>query len=179
MSTTLRKTRMLLDMVKFEHTIFAMPFALVSFLLAARHAPPGVSSGRALGWIVVAMVGARSAAMAFNRLVDAEYDRQNPRTAMRHLPAGLLSRAQVWAFFVVAVALFEIAAWRLNPLCLALSPVALAFVLGYSYTKRFTALCHLVLGFAIGIAPIGAWLAVRGAFSLIPLLLGATVMLWI
>jgi 4-hydroxybenzoate polyprenyltransferase len=125
------------------------------------------------------MVGARSAAMAFNRLVDAEIDRENPRTAMRHIPMGLLTRAQVLAFFLVAVALFELAAWKLGALCFALSPLALFFLLGYSYTKRFTALCHLILGFAIGIAPIGAWLAVRNTLDVVPVLLGAAVMLWI
>lgn len=178
MNAFLTRSRLMLDMIKFEHTIFALPFALISFMLAIRHAPGGFN-GLTLFWIVVAMVGARSAAMAFNRLVDADYDRQNPRTAKRHIPAGLLSRAQVTAFLLVAIALFEIAAWRLNLLCLLLSPVALAAILGYSYTKRFTALCHLFLGFAIGIAPIGAWIAVRGTLDLAPILLGAVVMLWI
>ncbi|MCW3096630.1 MAG: 4-hydroxybenzoate polyprenyltransferase [Chthonomonadaceae bacterium] len=178
MNAFLTRSRLLLDMIKFEHTIFALPFALISFLLAIRHTPGGFN-GFTLFWIVVAMVGARSAAMAFNRLVDADYDAQNPRTAKRHIPAGLLSRAQVTLFLIVAVVLFEIAAWRLNRLCLLLSPVALAAILGYSYTKRFTALCHLFLGFAIGIAPIGAWIAVRGTLDVVPILLGAVVMLWI
>ncbi|HZO86921.1 MAG TPA: UbiA-like polyprenyltransferase [Chthonomonadaceae bacterium] len=179
MRAFLTKTRMILDMIKFEHTIFAMPFALISVLLASRSQPHGLPPGRTLSWIVLAMVGARSAAMSFNRLADAEIDRQNPRTANRHLPAGLLTSAQVWLFFAAAVVLFEMAAWELNRLCFLLSPLALACVLGYSYTKRFTSLCHLCLGFAIGIAPIGAWLAVTGKFSLIPVLLGAIVMLWI
>lgn len=173
-----KKTRLVLDMVKFEHTIFAMPFALIAALLAARHALNGLQAGTLL-WIIVAMVGARSAAMAFNRLADAEIDRANPRTATRHIPAGLLSRTQVWAFLAVSIGLFELAAWKLNPLCLLLSPIALLAVLGYSYTKRFTSLCHLFLGFAIGIAPIGAWIAVTGRLDTVPLLLGATVMLWI
>jgi 4-hydroxybenzoate polyprenyltransferase len=175
----LQKTRQILDMIKFEHTIFALPFALISVLLASRNLPHGLPDGRTLTWILLAMVGARSAAMAFNRLVDAEFDRQNPRTARRHIPAGTLSKAQVWAFFAVAVALFELAAWNLNRLCFLFSPAALACLLGYSYTKRFTSLCHLFLGFAIGLAPIGAWLAVRGTLDVIPLLLGAVVMLWI
>src|SRR5262249_8192112 len=145
----------------------------------SRHLPHGLPDGRTLIGILLAMVGARSAAMAFNRLVDAEFDRQNPRTANRHIPAGILSKTQVWAFFAVAVALFELAAWRLNRLCFLFSPVALACLLGYSYTKRFTSLCHLLLGFAIGLAPIGAWLAVRGTLDAVPLLLGAVVMLWI
>ncbi len=178
MNAFLTRTKLLMEMVKIEHTLFALPFALISFLLAIRHTPGGFNAGTLL-WIVLAMVGARSAAMAFNRLADAEIDAQNPRTARRHIPAGLLSRAQVWAFLFVAVALFELAAWRLNRLCFLLSPVALLAILGYSYTKRFTALCHLFLGFAIGIAPIGAWLAVRGAFDIVPLLIGAAVMLWI
>jgi 4-hydroxybenzoate polyprenyltransferase len=175
----IQKTRQILEMIKFEHTIFALPFALISVLLASRNLPHGLPDGRTLTWILLAMIGARSAAMAFNRLVDAEFDRQNPRTASRHIPAGILSQAQVWAFFAVAVALFELAAWNLNRLCLLFSPVALASLLGYSYTKRFTSLCHLFLGFAIGLAPIGAWLAVRGTLNAVPLLLGAVVMLWI
>jgi 4-hydroxybenzoate polyprenyltransferase len=178
MNAFLTRSRLMLDMIKFEHTIFALPFALISFMLAIRHTPTGFN-GATLFWIVVAMVGARSAAMAFNRLVDAEYDAENPRTAKRHIPAGLLSRAQVTVFLLIAIVLFEIAAWRLNRLCLLLSPVALGAILGYSYTKRFTALCHLFLGFAIGIAPIGAWIAVRGTLDLVPILLGAVVMLWI
>jgi 4-hydroxybenzoate polyprenyltransferase len=174
----LKKTRMILDMIKFEHTIFALPFALISALLAARSQPQGLPV-RTLLWILVAMVGARSAAMAFNRLADARFDAENPRTASRHLPSGLLTSAQVWLFFLVAVALFELAAWKLNRLCFRLSPIALALILGYSYTKRFTWLCHLFLGLAIGIAPVGAWLAVTGKIELVPALLGAVVMLWI
>jgi 4-hydroxybenzoate polyprenyltransferase len=125
------------------------------------------------------MVGARSAAMAFNRLADAAIDAQNPRTAKRHLPAGILSKTQVGVFLVVSIVLFEVAAWKLGRLCFALSPVALLFLLGYSFTKRFTSLCHLFLGFAIGIAPVGAWLAIRGTFDLVPILLSLAVMLWI
>jgi len=179
MPAFVQKTRQILDMIKFEHTVFALPFALISTLLASRDLPHGLPEGRTLLWILLAMVGARSAAMAFNRLADAEFDGQNPRTANRHLPAGSLTKAQVWVFFAVAVALFELAAWKLNRLCFRLSPVALAVLLGYSYTKRFTSLCHLFLGFAIGLAPIGAWLAVRGTLDAVPLLLGAVVMLWI
>ena len=172
------KTRMILQMIKFEHTIFALPFALISLLLASRSLPNALN-GKTLTLVVLAMVGARSAAMSFNRLTDAEIDGRNPRTASRHIPAGLLTRLQVSIFFVVSIALFEIAAWKLNRLCFYLSPVALIFVLGYSYTKRFTSLCHVVLGFAIGIAPIGAWLAIRGELHIVPVLLGLTVMLWI
>jgi len=117
--------------------------------------------------------------MAFNRIADAQIDAENPRTARRHIPAGLIGKTQVWVFLAIAIALFELASFKLNRICFLLSPVALLFVLGYSYTKRFTSLCHIVLGIAIGIAPIGAWLAVRGTFAVAPVLLGAIVMLWI
>jgi 4-hydroxybenzoate polyprenyltransferase len=173
------RLRIILEMIKFEHTIFALPFALISALLASRSLPHGLPSPRTAAWILAAMVGARSAAMAFNRLVDARIDAQNPRTAMRAIPAGLLRADQVALFTVASVALFELAAFELNRLCFLLSPLALAAILGYSYTKRFTALCHLVLGFSIGIAPIGAWIAVTGHLALVPILLGAVVMLWI
>ena len=177
MAALLSRTRMILEMIKFEHTIFALPFALIATLLAARpHLFPDL---RTIFWILVAMVSARSSAMAFNRIVDADYDKNNPRTAARHIPAGLLSQTQVWTFLAVTLGLFELASWQLNALCFALSPVALLFILGYSYTKRFTSLCHIVLGCAIGIAPVGAWLAVTGKWSLVPLMFGAIVMLWI
>ena len=173
------RIRQLLEMIKFEHTIFALPFALISVILAARDLPGGTPSGRTLFWVLLAMVGARSAAMAFNRLVDADIDSKNPRTATRHIPAGVLSRVQVTLFLLFATALFLFSAWELNSLCLYLSPIALFFLFGYSYTKRFTALCHFALGFAIGLAPVGAWVAVQGSFHLIPLLLALAVMLWI
>ncbi len=166
-------------MIKFEHTIFAMPFAMISVLLASRHMPYGLPSGRVVFWVLIAMIGARSAAMSCNRLLDAEIDSENPRTSARHIPSGLISKAQVAIFLVVSIALFEIASWQLNPICFRLSPMAMLAVLGYSYTKRFTSFCHIILGFSIGIAPIGAWLAVRGSLSPVPLLLGAAVMLWI
>ena len=177
MAALLSRTRMILDMIKYEHTIFALPFALIATLLAARpHLFPDL---RTIFWILVAMVSARSSAMAFNRIVDADYDKNNPRTAARHIPAGLLSQTQVWIFLAVTLGLFELASWQLNALCFALSPVALLLILGYSYTKRFTSLCHIVLGCAIGIAPVGAWLAVTGKWSPVPLMFGAIVMLWI
>lgn len=177
MAVLLSRTRMILEMIKFEHTIFALPFALIAALLAARpHLFPDL---RTIFWILVAMVSARSSAMAFNRIVDADYDKNNPRTAARHIPAGLLSQTQVWIFLAVTLGLFELASWQLNALCFALSPVALLLILGYSYTKRFTSLCHIVLGCAIGIAPVGAWLAVTGKWSPVPLMFGAIVMLWI
>jgi len=169
-----RQVAIILEMIKFEHTVFALPFALLSALLAAR----GLPEWRTLGWILVAMVGARSAAMAFNRIADLHYDALNPRTANRALPRGILSVGQVALFTAVSAAVFVLAAWQLNPLCFALSPVALLWILGYSYTKRFTALSHLWLGLSLGIAPVGAWLAVQGRFDIVPILLSLAVMLW-
>lgn len=175
------RLKIILEMIKFEHTIFALPFALISVLLAARSAglPHGLPDAKTVVWVLVAMVGARSAAMAFNRIADASFDAANPRTASRAIPAGLLSKFQVGLFTAASCALLVLAAGMLNPLCLILSPVALAAILGYSLTKRFTSLCHLFLGFAIGIAPIGAWIAITGRLAAIPLIIGAAVMLWI
>jgi 4-hydroxybenzoate polyprenyltransferase len=168
------KTRLLLDLVKFEHTIFALPFALMSAFVAADGAP----SGRTLLWILAAMVGARSSAMGFNRLVDRELDRRNPRTAERALPAGRLTIAEAWLLVVAAAGLFVLSAAMLNRLALLLSPVALAIVWAYSYSKRYTVWSHLLLGLCLGIAPVGAWIAVRGALDWPPLLLAAAVALW-
>src|SRR5690242_10956837 len=162
-------------MIKWEHSIFALPFALCGAMLAARGLP---SAHQAL-WIVVAMVAARSAAMAFNRLADATFDAANPRTSMRALPAGTLSRSFVVGFVLVACATFVFAAGQLNRLTLVLSPVALAILLLYSYTKRFTRWSHLVLGFALGIAPAAAWIAVRGSLDPRILLLTAAVTFWV
>jgi 4-hydroxybenzoate polyprenyltransferase len=162
-------------MIKFSHSVFALPFALASFALASEGRPRVAS----LVWTVVAMVGARSAAMGFNRLADHPLDALNPRTAGRELPRGALSRAQVWLFVAASAAALVLAAAMLNPLCLALSPVALLIVFGYSYTKRFTALSHLVLGLALAVAPVGAWLAVQGRFSPVPLALGLAVLCWV
>jgi 4-hydroxybenzoate polyprenyltransferase len=162
-------------MIKFSHSVFALPFALASALIAAGGRVPW----RELPWIVVAMVGARSAAMGFNRLADHAVDARNPRTAGRELPRGLLSRAEVWLFVLLSAAALVVAAAMLNPLCLALSPVALAVVLGYSYAKRFTSLSHLILGLGLSIAPVGAWLAVRGRFAVPPIVLGLAVLLWV
>ncbi len=166
-------------MIKFEHSVFALPFALTGALLAFRDAGYAtVGIGRKLLWIVLAMVGARSAAMAFNRLVDERIDARNPRTRMRHLPAGLLSRGFGWAFVGVASLVFFVAAWALNPLCLKLAPLALAIVFFYSFTKRFTSFSHLVLGFCLGIAPAAAWIAVRGSLDPRILWLTAAVTCW-
>lgn len=163
-------------MIRFSHSIFAMPFALAAFFLATRR--DGFEAHKLL-WVIVAMVGARSAAMGFNRWIDADIDAENPRTAQREIPAGVLSRSQVLAFVVLSSAALVIAAWQLNPLCFALSPLALAIVFGYSYTKRFTLLSHFVLGLSLAIAPLGAWLAVRGQFDLTPVLIGIAVLFWV
>ncbi len=168
------KLRITLEMVKIEHTVFALPFAFLGALLAAR----GMPAPAQIGWIVLAMVGARSAAMAFNRLADLPYDSRNPRTANRALPRQLLSRAFVGAFVTVSALALMLAAYMLNSLAFMLSPVALAIIFGYSFTKRFTWLTHFFLGLAIACAPIGAWIAIRGSLSTAPLLLGLAVVLW-
>jgi 4-hydroxybenzoate polyprenyltransferase len=167
--------RTVLEMIKFEHTLFALPFAFLGMILAAE----GWPSWRIVGWIVVAMVAARSAAMGFNRLVDRSLDAANPRTAGRALPAGKVSPAFVTLFVVASCLLLVLAASRLNRMTLALTPLALLVILGYSYTKRFTHWSHLVLGLALGLAPLGAWIAVRGELGPTPLVLTATVMLWV
>ena len=171
----LKSLKITLEMIKIEHTLFALPFAFLGAVLATR----GVPTGWQLLWIIVAMVGARSAAMAFNRLVDREYDEANPRTRTRAIPAGLLSVQYAALFTAVSAAVFFLAAGMLNRLTLLLSPIALGSVLFYSYTKRFSALSHLVLGWCLSIAPTGAWIAVRGAIdSPVPLLLSLAVLLW-
>jgi 4-hydroxybenzoate polyprenyltransferase len=163
-------------MIRFSHSVFALPFALTAAALAARE---GGVSPRQVAWIVVAMVCARSAAMGFNRLVDHAIDARNPRTAMRELPRGIVARGEAWLFVAASAAGLVLAAGMLNPLCLALAPVALAIVLGYSYTKRFTPASHLVLGLSLAIAPVGAWLAIRGRFEPPPVVLGLAVLLWV
>jgi len=168
-----------LEMIKFEHSVFALPFALTGALLAFRDSGyEAAGVGVKLAWIVVAMVGARSAAMAFNRLVDAAIDGRNPRTRMRQLPAGMLSRGFAWCFVAGSSAIFVLAAASLNSLCLMLSPLALGIVFLYSYTKRFTSLAHLVLGFSLGIAPAAAWIAIRGSLDPRILWLTAAVTFW-
>jgi 4-hydroxybenzoate polyprenyltransferase len=171
----LRNLKITLEMIKWEHSIFALPFALSGAMLAAG----GLPAWRQLAWIVVAMVSARSAAMAFNRLADASIDAANPRTATRALPVGELTPAFVSTFVLVTCAIFVLAASQLNRLTLMLSPVALAVVLLYSYTKRFTRWSHLCLGFALGIAPAAAWIAVRGSLDPRILLLTAAVTFWV
>lgn len=169
-----RRLWLTLDMIKFGHTIFGLPFALLGMILAAQGLPPA----RTVFWIVLACVFARSAAMAFNRLHDEPFDRQNPRTQSWALPAGLLSRDFVKVFCFASIAGFLVSAWMLNWLAFLLAPVALVALLGYSMTKRFTQGAHFFLGMALGIAPVGAWVGVRGEISWIPILLGAAVTLW-
>jgi 4-hydroxybenzoate polyprenyltransferase len=164
-----------LEMIKWEHSIFALPFALCAAMLAAG----GMPTAAKLGWIVLCMVSARSAAMAFNRIADARIDAANPRTAMRAIPAGVLSQKFAAIFVAIACALFVLGAARLNRATLYLSPIALAVVLLYSYTKRFTRWSHLVLGFALGIAPAAAWIGIRGSLDPRILLLTAAVTFWV
>lgn len=171
----LRNLRVTLEMIKWEHSVFALPFALCGAMLAAS----GLPTAHQLFWIVIAMFAARSAAMAFNRLADASIDAANPRTSTRALPAGQLSSTFVASFVVVSSVIFILAASQLNPLTLWLSPVALAVLLLYSYTKRFTRFSHLVLGFALGMAPSAAWIAVRGSLDPRILLLTAAVTFWV
>lgn len=161
-------------MIKFEHTVFALPFAIMSAFIASNGLPPLPN----LGWILVAMVGARSCAMAFNRLADSKIDSQNPRTSMRAIPAGLITKGSVWLFTAVSAGLLVFAAWRLNPLAFALSPVALLVIMGYSYTKRFTSLSHFWLGLALSISPVGAWIAITGRIDWTPIVLCCVVLLW-
>src|SRR5713226_6336021 len=179
---TMNRIRTVLEMIKFEHSVFALPFALTGALLAARatHQPPhGWPTWRQMLWIIVAMVAARSAAMTINRIVDLRYDRENPRTRQRALATGALSVSFACFFTLVAVAVFFIAAWELNPLALKLAPLAIAILFFYSFTKRFTNWSHLFLGFALGISPAAAWIAVTGGLDWRMLILCAAVTLWV
>jgi len=177
-----KKTRIFLEAIKFEHTIFALPFAYLGMALAARE-NNGWPGWDKLFWITLAMVGARTVAMSLNRLIDARLDEKNPRTAGRALPRRLLGTGEMAFFAVISGAVLCISAWQLNPLCLKLVPVAVIFLVGYSYTKRFTWLCHFALGLTDGIAPIGGWLAVNPSLTIQnwipPLLLGLAVALWV
>ena len=167
-----------LSLIKFSHTVFALPFALLGFFLATLHSGEGLSL-RLFALVLLCMVFARSAAMAFNRFLDRDVDERNPRTRMREIPAGVISPRAALSFVILSSALFVLTAWFINPLCFALSPVALAVILGYSYTKRFTFLCHFVLGLGLSLAPIGAWLAVAGSFHVLPIIYSAAVLLWV
>jgi 4-hydroxybenzoate polyprenyltransferase len=174
-----RRLVLTLEMIRFEHSVFALPFALTAALLAWRETRlPAPAVWPRLGWILVCMVSARSAAMAFNRILDADIDARNPRTRNRHLPAGLLSRGFAWGFTFFSSLLFLFGAAMLNRLCLQLAPAALAVVFFYSWTKRFTSMSHLVLGFSLGIAPAAAWIAMTGSLDARILWLTAAVTLW-
>jgi len=164
-----------LEMIRFSHTVFALPFAFMGAVLAAG----GIPSKRTLFWILVAMVGARSGAMGMNRFADRHLDAQNPRTQDRALPQGKIAAREVLAFICVSFAVLLVAAWMLNPLCFALAPVAILIVAGYSYTKRFTNFSHLILGLSLALAPIGAWIAVTGRVALPALILGTAVLFWV
>jgi len=175
MASILNSIKTTLAMIKFEHTLFALPFAFLGAILAAN----GLPTWRQILWITVAMVGARSAAMTFNRIIDRDIDAANPRTAGREIPSGKLSLTFAWVFLYISVAVFVLAAWSLNWLTFALSPVALLFVLGYSYAKRFTVFAHLLLGAALAISPSAAWIAVRGnLMDEVPILLSVFVLIW-
>ncbi len=176
MSTSFgRKVRIFLEAIKFEHTIFALPFAFISLLYAAE----GIPEARVVGWILVAMVAARTAAMAFNRIADRDIDALNPRTQNRALPAGLMTTHQMASALVIAIVVFLYAAWQLNWICFLLAPVVLGVILGYSYSKRFTPLAHYWLGLSLGIAPSAVWLAVRGTLEPAPIWLSLGVALWV
>ena len=166
-----------LSLVKFSHTIFALPFALIGFTLGTLE--EGMFNGRVLLLIILCMVFARSAAMGFNRYLDRDIDKKNPRTKVREIPAGLIKPTAVLVFVIINSLLFCLSTWFINTLCFALSPVALLVVLGYSYTKRFTAWCHFVLGLGLALAPVGAYIAVSGAFGLTSILYGLVVLFWV
>src|SRR5262249_36803608 len=173
------RIRTVLEMIKVEHYVFALPFALTGALLAARATRHGWPTWQQFVWIIVAMVAARSAAMTVNRIVDLPYDRENPRTKQRALATGALSGSFAWIFTIAAVAIFFVAAWRLNPLALRLAPLAMAILFFYSFTKRFTNWSHMFLGFALGISPAAAWIAITGGLDGRMLILCAAVTLWV
>jgi len=176
--TVWAKVTTLLEMIKFSHTVFAFPFALMGAILASL-ASGRVPSVAQVGWICLAMVGARTGAMGLNRIIDATIDARNPRTAQRHLPAGKVGKREAWLLVLGAFALLLLAAWMLNPLCLKLAPVAIFFLVLYSYCKRFTAMAHVVLGICLAAAPIGAWIALRGDVGWPVIVLGFAVLFWV
>ena len=172
------KLTTMLEMIKFSHTVFALPFALMGVVLASLANGSAPSVGQ-IFWICLAMVGARTGAMGLNRIIDARIDADNPRTAERHLPAGKVAMGEAWLLVLGAFALLLLAAWMLNPLCLQLAPVAIFFLALYSYCKRFTALAHVVLGICLAAAPIGAWIALRGDIGWPVVVLGLAVLFWV
>jgi len=163
------------ELVMFSHTLFSLPFALIAMIWAA----DGLPSAFTIFWILVALIGARNGANALNRIVDKDIDKKNPRTANRHLPKGLVKDSEVWGIVILCFLIFILASYNLNTLCFKLSPVALFLFIIYSYTKRFTWICHIILGITCGGAPVGAWIAVTGKFALTPIILGAVVTLWV
>ncbi|MCG3167335.1 MAG: 4-hydroxybenzoate solanesyltransferase [Bacteroidia bacterium] len=167
-----------LSLIKFSHTVFALPFALLGFFLAVKTTETDFD-WKILGLVVLCMVFARSAAMAFNRLIDTDVDKENPRTAIREIPAGIISKTSALVFVILNSLFFIGATFFINKICFYLSPVALLVILGYSYTKRFTFLCHLILGLGLSLAPIGAWLAVTGQFAVLPILFSFSVLFWV
>lgn len=175
----MKKIRFFLEMIKFEHTIFALPYAYIGMIMASFYKYGTWPGWRTFFWITMAMVGARSAAMALNRLIDKQIDAKNPRTAERELPRGVISSLETMVFIIASFLLLGISAWMLNPLAFYLMPVAVAVLVLYPYTKRFTWACHLVLGIADGLAPLGAWIAVTGSFDVPGILLAGAVAAWI
>ncbi|MED4601456.1 UbiA-like polyprenyltransferase [Paenibacillus validus] len=174
-----RKTRIFMDMIKIEHTLFALPFAFMGALLGSVVKFQQLPSWGQIGWILLAMVGARSAAMGLNRVIDKVFDARNPRTAMRAIPAGLISSKEAIIFIILSFVLLFIAAAQLNPICMKLLPVAVFFLVFYSYTKRFTWACHLFLGMAIALAPLGGWVAVTGEITLTAIVFYIAIMFWL
>lgn len=169
------KTKTFLEMIRFEHTIFALPFAFMGALLVDK----GIPAGEDILWITLAMVGARTAAMSLNRIIDRHIDAQNPRTATRAIPKGLLSVREVWLYTIISFALLLLSAYQLSPLAFKLFPVAVIALSFYSFTKRFTWTCHLWLGLSLGLAPLGAWIAITNSFHVAPILLGIGVLFWV
>ena len=170
-----KKLKIFFDMIRVEHTLFALPFAYIGAMLVEKKIP----SGHDLFWITLAMVGARTAAMSLNRIIDLHIDAKNPRTANRALPRGLLTVAEVWVYVILSLALLLVSAYNLSPLAFKLSPLAVALLVFYPYTKRFTWTCHLILGLALGAAPVGAWVAIANRFDLAPLVLAAGATFWV
>ncbi len=171
------KIKQYLSLIKFSHTIFALPFAVIGFLLAVKK--ERFFDSHIFFYMVLCMVFARSAAMAFNRFIDRKFDALNPRTKSREIPAGIINSSSALLFTIISATAFVVTTWFINPICFYLSPVALVVVLGYSFTKRFTALCHIILGIGLSLAPIGAYLAVTGKFNLLPILFSFTVLTWV
>jgi len=174
----MRKLKIFLEMIKFEHTLFALPFAYMGAVLGSVYVFDRLPTWSEIGWITLAMIGARTAAMGLNRIIDRAIDARNPRTENRAIPAGLLSSLEVWLFIVISFVLLFVATSNLDPLSMKLLPIAVIFLVGYSYTKRFTWACHIILGLTIGLAPLGAWVAVTGQIDITVMVFYLAVALW-